>query len=76
MVWTVRDLMLLKDAGVEIDDETLASVLPFENLHRDFVPCSGCGARSWQQHHPSCPRASILFDDNWYDIMWQRELEC
>jgi hypothetical protein len=74
MARTIQDLVLLKDAGVKIDVDTFLEALEYENQHRDINSCRGCAAITGTQHQPSCPRASVLFDSDWYEILRQREI--
>lgn len=64
---TLFDLILLHDAGVEIDAEDFARALHYENKHRDFGSCTGCCAITYTQHQPNCPRASVLFEPDWFE---------
>ncbi len=66
---TTHDLLFLRATGIRIDAEDFAKVLQFENKHRDFMPCAGCCAITYTQHQPSCPRASLLFEPDWFDRM-------
>jgi hypothetical protein len=75
MVWTIQDLVLLKDAGVEVDADLFLGALEYENLHRDFSSCRGCAAITGSQHQPSCTRASILFDEDWYEALRLRAIK-
>jgi len=63
---TLQDLVFLKQAGILIDVDVFAEALEYENKHRDFSTCHGCGAVTWQQHKPECPRSSILGMADWY----------
>jgi hypothetical protein len=63
---TLSDLVFLKQAGVFIDVDIFANVFEYENKHRDFSTCHGCGAETWQQHRLECPRSSILTMADWY----------
>jgi hypothetical protein len=71
--FVVADLIFLRDAGVVIDEETFVSVLHFENTHRNFAQCSGCGAVTFSQHDPLCRYASVLFLPDWFEIIQSRE---
>ena len=64
--WTLYDLIVLRDAGVAIDRELIEAALAYENIHRDIAPCD-CGAVSFTPHLSTCPRASVLFESNWYE---------
>jgi hypothetical protein len=74
MAWNIQDLVLLKDAGIKIDADTFLQALEYENVHRDFAACKGCAAIAGTQHQPSCTRASVLFDADWYEILRLREI--
>jgi hypothetical protein len=67
------DLMFLREAHIQIDDETFMSVLLYENMHRDFTPCSGCSVTTFGQHDPLCRHASVLWLPEWFDIIQARE---
>ncbi|SRR5260370_14273946 len=72
--WTLADLVFLRgEAGVAIDAETLAEVRLQENVHRDIAACLHCGAVPFDQHQLSCPRSSILFANNWFEILTRGE---
>ena len=47
-------------AGGWIDPEDFTEAFAYENRHRDFAACRGCGARTREQHGLECPRATIL----------------
>ena len=64
---TLYDLFFLRTIGVLIDPDDFARVLRYENKHRDFRACTGCCAISYTQHQPSCPRASVLFEPDWFE---------
>jgi hypothetical protein len=70
---TLSDLVLLKDAGVRIDQDDFDEALAYENTHRDFASCHGCCVPTREQHQPSCPRASILTMPDWYEELQRRE---
>ena len=72
MQLALSDLVFLRKAQIAIDEETFASVLRFENEHHDFTSCLGCCAITFAQHQPCCPRASILFQNNWFEILAER----
>jgi hypothetical protein len=69
---TIFDLIFLRDAGVVIEAEDFARALQYENKHRDFMPFAGCCAITYSQHQPSCPRASILFEHDWFERLDER----
>jgi hypothetical protein len=70
--WCIDDLILLRDAGVQIDADDFREAYRHENTHRDFSFCAHCGASTFQQHLPDCPRESILGDPNWYEEIKRR----
>jgi hypothetical protein len=35
----------------------------------DFGSCRDCCAITFAQHEPSCPHASVLFEDRWFEIL-------
>jgi hypothetical protein len=72
--WTLHDLVFLKENDVAIDGEIFEFVRAEENTHRDIAACSGCSVRTFGQHDPSCPRASILFEPRWLEILTHREV--
>jgi hypothetical protein len=63
---TLFDLVYLKQSGVFIDVDAFANAFDYENKHRDFSSCHGCGAVTWEQHKLDCPRSSILTLPDWY----------
>jgi hypothetical protein len=69
MKLTVQDLVFLREVAISIDEETFVSVRISENTHLDCVRCPGCAALRHEQHKPSCPRASILFERTWYEFL-------
>ena len=74
--WCIDDLILLRDAGVQIDADDFREAYRHENTHRDFSLCAHCGASTFQQHLPDCPRESILGDPRWYEILQQDGRAC
>jgi hypothetical protein len=66
MIWTIDDLILLREASIEIDAGLFAEVYRHENTHRECSSCKHCGAGTRQQHLPDCPRESVLGDPNWF----------
>jgi len=74
MQFVLQDLIFLKKCGIRIDADTFDQVRDAENVHRDFAPCSGCCAISMSQHQPSCPRASILLEPLWYEMLKDQDL--
>src|SRR5712692_7128815 len=69
MQLTVQDLIFLREVAISIGEETLVSVRAYENTHRDFARCPWCAALRYEQHKPSCFRASILFEPRWYEFL-------
>ena len=69
--FTVEDFVLLREAGVQIADADFLEVYRRENTHLDFTFCQRCGAETFQQHLPDCPKESILGDPQWYEILQQ-----
>jgi len=67
--WTLQDLLFLREAGVVIDADLFEQVRTEENMHRDFASCSGCGAVTYSQHSSECPRATILFEPLWFELV-------
>jgi hypothetical protein len=43
---SLRDLQFLRDCGARIKAEDFAKTLFFENIHRDFSPCSRYRAKT------------------------------
>jgi hypothetical protein len=71
--FVLSDLMFLRDAQVRIDDEMFVSVLHYENMHRDFAPCSDCRVTTFGQHDPLCRYASVLWLPNWFETVQARD---
>ena len=69
----LEDLIVLRDAGVVIDDEMFGSVLRYENMHRNFSPCPDCDVTTFSQHDPVCRYASLLWEPDWYEIVQARD---
>jgi hypothetical protein len=69
MSWTVDDLMLLKDAGVQIDADIFAEAFEHENKNYTSIalPCDGCGAPPLAQHSIECKHATVLALPDWYE---------
>jgi hypothetical protein len=74
MQWTLADLVFLHDLRIAVDIQTFAAARDAENTHRDFASCSGCGAQTFTQHDPTCPRASILWEPLWYEMLKDQDL--
>lgn len=66
---TIQDLVFMQKVGIRIDADDFAKVLVAENTHRDFSACFGCCAITQEQHQPSCPRSSVLFEADWFEIV-------
>jgi len=69
----IDDLMFLREAHIQIDDEMFTSVLHYENMHRDFTPCRGCKVTTFSQHDSMCRHASLLWIPEWFEIIQARE---
>ena len=54
MNWTLHDLVLLREVGVQIDQEDLQQAYHWENTHRDFNPSQYL--RGW---NPSAASAGL-----------------
>lgn len=67
-VFTLPDLLLLRQAHIQIDAADFAEALWSDNLHRDLGPCNDCRAKTYEQHGPWCARSSLLHEKNWYRI--------
>lgn len=63
----LQDLILLRDAGVAVSADEFLETLVFENTHRDFSPCGECGTETWGQHDMDCPRATVLWEPDWFE---------
>jgi hypothetical protein len=70
---TISDLVLLKDFRIEVTADLMNAAIEYENLHRDFGSCHDCCAISLTPHQPSCPRATILFENDWYERIKARD---
>jgi hypothetical protein len=69
----IDDLMFLREAHIQIDDETFMSVLLYENMHRNFSNCPDCHATTFSQHDSMCRHASVLWIPEWFEIVQARE---
>jgi hypothetical protein len=67
------DLVRMRDQGVPISREDSRSVFLCENKHRDFAACSGCGAKTFEQHETSCSRATVLVQPDWYEELQRKK---
>jgi hypothetical protein len=54
--WIIDDLLLMRDAGVQVAEADFLEVYRRENTHLDFTFCEFCGAETFQQHLPDCRR--------------------
>jgi len=62
-----------KDVNTVTDAESFAAAFEYENKHRDFSRCQGCGAVTWQQHAFDCRRSTILVRPDWYEEIQRRD---
>jgi hypothetical protein len=69
----LADLVRLREQGLTISRKEFRSVFLRENKHRDFAACSGCGAKTFEQHETSCSRATALVQPDWYEELQQRK---
>jgi hypothetical protein len=67
------DLVRMREQGLTISREDFRSVFLYENKHRDFTPCAGCGAKTFEQHETSCSRATVLVQPDWYEELQRRK---
>ena len=56
----LADLVRMREQGLTIIREDFRCVFLHENKHRDFAACSGCGAKTSEQHETSCSRTTAL----------------
>jgi len=75
---TLRDLVFLRSVNILIDPAEFDAVLRRENIHLDFTACESCCAITFQPHQPSCPRASLLFEPDWFETLmrWYQKRLC
>ena len=71
---TLDDLVLMRDKGIPINPALFESVRHHENTQRDFASCFYCAAKTWEQHAKWCDRATILWEENWYEVVkgWEQ----
>lgn len=71
---TLEDLVRMRERGEPISQTLLESVRHYENKHLDFGPCDFCSATTFKQHAEWCDRASILWEENWYEVVkgWEQ----
>jgi hypothetical protein len=72
--WCLDDLILLREAGVQIDTDIFAAAFEFENRNYLSItsPCNECGAAPLKQHDFACSHASILVLPDWYEELKRR----
>jgi hypothetical protein len=70
---TLSDLVRMRDQGEPISRGDFRSAFLYENKHRDFAACSGCGAKTFEQHEMSCSRATVLMQPGWYEELQRRK---
>jgi hypothetical protein len=63
----LADLVRMREQGLTINREDFRSAFFYENRHRDFAACSGCGAKIFEQHETSCSGAAVLAQPDWYE---------
>jgi len=69
----LADLVRMRDQGLTVSREDFRSAFLYENKHRDFAACSGCGAKTFEQHETSCSRATVLAQSDWYEELQRRK---
>jgi len=70
----LADLVRMRDQGLTISREHFRSAFLYENKHRDFAACSGCGAKTFEQHEKTgCSRATVLVQPDWYEELQRRK---
>jgi hypothetical protein len=69
----LADLVRMREQGLAISREDFRSVFLCENKHRDFAACSGCGAKTFEQHETSCSLATVLVQPDWYEELQRRK---
>ena len=71
---TLSDLVRMREQGfVTINRQDFRNAFLSENKHRDFAACSGCGAKTFEQHETSCSRATVLVQPDWYEELPRRK---
>jgi hypothetical protein len=65
MMLTALDVKFLTACGIAADEANfrLAALWldwPRANFHRDFSPCTGCGAKTYEQHVLDCKRGAAM----------------
>jgi hypothetical protein len=69
----LADLVRMREQGLTISREDFRSAFLYENKHRDFAACSGCGAKTFEQHEMSCSRATVLVQPDCYEELQRRK---
>jgi ribosomal protein L37E len=69
----LADLVRMRDQGLTISREDFRNAFLYENKHRAFAACSGCGAKTFEQHKTSCSRATVLVEPDWYEELQRRK---
>jgi hypothetical protein len=70
---TLSDLVRMRDQGLTISRDDFRSVFLYENKHGDFAACSGCGAKTFEQHETNCSHATVLVQPDWYEELQRRK---
>ncbi len=70
--FTLSDLVRMREQGLTISREDFRNAFLYENKHRDFAACSGCGAKTFEQHETNCSRATGLVRNDWYEELKRR----
>src|SRR5208283_3841901 len=71
---TLDDLVQMRERGEPISQSLLENVRHWENTHRNFGPCRFCSATTFKQHQEWCNHASLLFEEDWYEILKGRQV--
>jgi hypothetical protein len=71
--FVLADLVRMREQGFTISREDFRSAFLYENKHRDFAACSGCGAKTFERHETSCSRATVLVQPDWYEQLQRRK---
>jgi hypothetical protein len=69
----LSDPVRMREQGLTISREDFRSAFLYENKHRDFAACSGCGAKTFEQHETNCSRATVLVQPDWYEELQRRK---
>jgi hypothetical protein len=67
--YTLDDLILLRETGVQIDAGIFVEAFEHENKnYRSIIlPCEECGAKPLEQHSLECKHAMVLVLPDWYE---------